>query len=153
MTNQPPSLRDLAKQLGCTHSALSAAVHGGRLSVGVRIDDRGRVVVTDAAAAAAAWRAVHVPRIDEIARRQEADVILDRYGNSWTAAELLESTEAYSLLASALFDAALPLAGKEAAAFVENTTARLRRPYADAAMLARAELALSELMAEHDEEP
>src|SRR4051812_3162770 len=111
MTDRPHSLRSLAKHLGCTHSSLSAAVHEGRLSSGVRIDARGRVAVTDADAAAAAWRGLHVPRIDELARRQASDrrqtVIVDRDGYDWTAESLLAGYEAYELLARALFEAAL----------------------------------------------
>ena len=66
------SLRALARELGVNHSSLSAAVHDGRIDRGVRIDAKGRVVVTDADAAKAVWHDVHVPQVIELSRAQSA---------------------------------------------------------------------------------
>lgn len=62
-----PSLRALAAQLGVSHSSLSAAYRAGKFGEddGLALDARGRLVVTDAAAAAECWRGIRAPRPGE----------------------------------------------------------------------------------------
>lgn len=137
------SLRALALELGVHHSSLSAAVRDGRLTRGVSVDARGRVVVTDAAAAAAGWRAIHfrvdvrsreleldAERVERAARRLAAtqpeavelhDVALDR---RITAAELFAERDALSLLVGALVRGAL--ADRTPAALKAHVPERLR---------------------------
>jgi hypothetical protein len=47
---------------------LSKAIRGGRLTDGVQLDGRDRVIVTDAAAAADQWREIHTPTVAELCR-------------------------------------------------------------------------------------
>lgn len=114
MSDQPTTLRGLARELGVTHSSLSAAVHEGRLTAGVVIE-QGRVRVVDAAAAARQWRAVHVERIDHAVRRAEEraaraplpGVVYDRDGLDWTPAQLLRDREVHEELLAVLVRDAL----------------------------------------------
>ncbi len=144
MTSQP-TLRALARELRCQHSALNKAVHDGRLTAGVRLDPLGRIVVFDAAAAAAEWREIHAPRIDELIRREaEAKappqpvapgvvvpgvVVIDRHTYDWTARELLGAYEVNHLLVRALIKHAKP---RNEAAFVKQVMALLRDQGCDA---------------------
>lgn len=61
VTTARPSLRRLADELGCTHQGLAKAAREGRLTAGVRVEED-RVVLVDAEAAAAQWRAGSVAR-------------------------------------------------------------------------------------------
>lgn len=114
MTDQPTkTLRGLARELGVAHSALSAAAHEGRLTAGIVLE-HGRVRVVDAAAAAAQWRAFHVPRIDLAIRKQTAaqaaalaTVVVDDDGLDWTVGQLLRWHAAHDRLALALVRDAL----------------------------------------------
>jgi len=63
-----PSLRELAARLGVSHSALSAAYRRGDLRQGLELDARRRLIVVDAEAIAAEWRAIHFPRWHEAGR-------------------------------------------------------------------------------------
>jgi hypothetical protein len=90
------------------HSALSAAAHEGRLTAGIELV-HGRVRVVDAAAAAAQWRSIHVPRIDLAIRKAEdaraaalAMIVVDRDGYDWTVQELLRQYETADALIGAL---------------------------------------------------
>lgn len=131
--SKPTSLRSLATQLGCSHSALHKAVHDRRLTAGVRIDGR-RVFVVDAAAAAAEWDTISRCRIDgrggqrsqsKAARRLKPDaVIFDRDGYDWTAQGLLDSYDAHDLLARVLINS-LPLRRLKAPAFLDHVLAQL----------------------------
>ena len=69
-TDRPTTLRGLAKLLGIRHSSLSEAIKSKRITAGVALDARGRIAVTDAAAVAAAWRAVHLPSYAEQLRAE-----------------------------------------------------------------------------------
>jgi hypothetical protein len=62
ITSNQPSLRAFAAMVGVTHAAIGAAVRGGRLQAGVRLDGE-RVTIIDAAAAACEWRAIHVEKM------------------------------------------------------------------------------------------
>lgn len=134
-THRPPrtpSLRQLAREWGVHHSTVSAAVHDGRIRDGVRIEG-GKVRVTDADAATAAWRAVHAPGILELERAAlraparhaapDAEVVL--YDRSLdcrvTARKLFEDRDALSVLVTAL-----------AAAAVDNASGRVDRRKANA---------------------
>jgi hypothetical protein len=163
-TSAQPSLRALARSLGCSHVALSKRVHAGKLTAGVRLDGRGRVVVVDAAAAADEWRAFHVPGLRmpsiletsrpppppcDVLRTVLPDHAMDR---AITALELFEERDSHSLLVTALVaiamddaagDGPLALDGPEVAAIRERVAAQLRAVAelhgADAAAVARAE--------------
>ncbi|HMG57372.1 MAG TPA: hypothetical protein VK601_27925 [Kofleriaceae bacterium] len=105
----------------------------------MKIDERGRVVVTDADAAARQWTGqVHTPRLDEMIRRESAAklavaapapagtnvVIIDRDDYDWTAQGLLDALDAHELLCRALVKAML--AGEaSSAALVERLAAKL----------------------------
>ena len=122
MTAQKPSLRDLARRLGCSHSHLSEQIRNGALQRGIAFDDRGRAMVTDIEAAAAAWRG-----------RPEANpgwsaVIIDREGYDWTGAGLLAALEARDVLLRALLTAALV---DRPTGLVEHITPLLRAQGAD----------------------
>jgi hypothetical protein len=67
------SLRALAAELNTHHSTLGTAVRDGRLRRGVSLDKRGRVVVTDADAAARNWRAIHTPQVLELERLESRE--------------------------------------------------------------------------------
>lgn len=161
MTSDQPSLRGLARSLGVSHTALSQAFRAGTFSAGVRLDDRGRLVVDDAAAAAAEWRAYHVPRHAALTRTPcpappPSDLLLTvlpdhAMGCTITAGELFEERDSHSLLVTALVAIALddaasgPVAldAPEVAAIRERAAAQLRAVAelhgADAAAVERAE--------------
>lgn len=104
MTDQrtkQPSLRDIAKILGCSHSSLSEQIHRGDFTGGYAFRD-GRVVVTDARLLMAAWNGAPARKTAEAIELY--DVALDR---RLTAAELFAERDALSLLASALVRDAL----------------------------------------------
>ncbi|HEY4056547.1 MAG TPA: hypothetical protein VGM39_08050, partial [Kofleriaceae bacterium] len=117
-TNRQPSprtasLRALARELGVTHSSLSAAAHDGRLVDGVRIDARGHVVVVDADAAARNWRGVSgrmainmrsQPRQRDDAQITLYDRVLDRFV---TSDKLFAERDALDVLVAALAASAL----------------------------------------------
>jgi len=128
------SLRALALRLGCSHSALHKAVHDRRLTAGVRLDDRGRIHVVDADAAAAEWAVVHVPRIDQIGRRRaapprRADLMPVDLFDDISKQDLLECWAAFdelvtALVLDALEDADDPTTG--ALALMDRVALRLR---------------------------
>lgn len=99
MIDQPrkqPSLRDVAKRLGCSHSSLSEQIHRGDLSRGFAIRD-GRIVVTDARALMDAWNGIPARRT------AEAIVLYDRhYDRQVTALELFAERDMLALLVAAL---------------------------------------------------
>jgi hypothetical protein len=55
------SISKLAAQLGCSRPAITKAFHEGRLTAGLRVV-AGSLVVTDARACEAQWRAIRQPR-------------------------------------------------------------------------------------------
>lgn len=160
-TSDQPSLRSLARHLGCSHAALSKKVHSGLLTAGVRLDDRGRVAVTDFAAAAAEWHRVHVPSVHEMTRRPAsrapATAPPTEFFADLSKQDLLDAWVAFDLLARALvFDAVGADSGPPGGdAFTERVTAHLRRiaplQGADDVTLAGAGALLRELVTEHRE--
>jgi hypothetical protein len=156
------SLRSLAERLECSHAALSKQVHAGRLTNGVHVDAHGRVVVTDAEAAAAQWKNIHVVRVDEMVRqtadraRRSAPAASEAASEDFFAdlskQDLLERWAAYDLLARALVDAALKGASdRKVRAFSERIASQMREAplqYADTETLADAETLLGELVNE-----
>jgi len=106
-TTARPSLRALARHLGCSHAALSKKVHTGLLRAGVTLDARGRVVVTDFDAAAAEWSSIHVPSVAEMMRGSPAHAPAapmppPDFFADLSKQDLLERWVAYDLLACAL---------------------------------------------------
>lgn len=121
MTNRPgkqPSLRDVAKRLGCSHSSLSESIHRGDLSRGFAIRD-GRISVTDARALMEAWNGIPARKTAEAIVLH--DVALDR---RITAAQLFAERDAAVLLASALVRDGL--ADRSAQTFKTRISKRLR---------------------------
>jgi hypothetical protein len=161
-TTARPSLRALARHLGCSHAALSKKVHTGLLRAGVTLDARGRVVVTDFDAAAAEWSSIHVPSVAEMMRGSPAHAPAapmppPDFFADLSKQDLLERWVAYDLLACALVLDALdgdsgPPGGD---AFTERVTALLRRTAAlrgaDDVTLANAGALLREFVTEHGE--
>jgi hypothetical protein len=160
-TSDQPSLRSLARHLGCSHAALSKKVHSGLLTAGVRLDDRGRVAVTDFAAAAEEWHRFHVPSVHEMTRRPAAQTQAHaptvEFFADLSKQDLLEAWAAFDLLARALvLDAVGADSGPPSGdAFTERVTAHLRRiapvQGADDVTLAGAGALLRELVTDHRE--
>jgi hypothetical protein len=168
-TTARPSLRALARHLGCSHAALSKKVHTGLLRAGVTLDARGRVVVTDFDAAAAEWSSIHVPSVAEMMRGSPAHAPAapmppPDFFADLSKQDLLERWVAYDLLACALVLDALgadsgPPGGDSGPpggdAFTERVTALLRRTAAlrgaDDVTLANAGALLREFVTEHGE--
>lgn len=158
---KPPSLRDLARRLECSHSQLSEAVHRGTLTHGVAVDANGRAAVTDIDAAARQWNG------HPAAKAAAAIVLTDHaMGCQVTALELFQQRDAYALLTTALVSAALdnatagPLDGRKVAALRKRVAAQLHAVGellgASADDIARAERDLEgtlEMLNEDEEEP
>jgi hypothetical protein len=143
---RPTTLRGLAELLGCQHSALHKAVISQRLTAGVGFDADGRIVVTDARAAAQQWKDIHRPTTLEMIRRA------DRAQRAHVASgdDAITELDVLDFLAAVLVGAGVATDG--AASFRRRTRAQIHsaklRGWGDDAMVAGAVKLLEELIAD-----
>ena len=121
-----PSLRALARKVGCTHSTLSERIHDGSLTVGVGLDEHGRAFVHDLDAAAAQYNGLDARRAAELIQLDDPTLGCRRY-----AVDVFVERDALNALAVALISIALgatcgPVDPSKVKALRERVSTQLR---------------------------